>query len=194
MRRKDRARRRALALTFAAAVHLALFAGIVLGRKPPPRFVELPAMTVALMSRPEPRSEASAAPPRRPRPRAVRQTPAPTPEPAPAPEPAAAAAVSDADRTALNQAVIRRPPPRGPKLRERCESGQYAPEDKEACLRILANARRTPTPDDEGGAFAAAKTRKDAIVRYKRSRRGDDFPGLLCAFGRPCTPYVPPKP
>ena len=170
MRRNHRTRSRALALAFAAAVHVGLFVGLVLGQRPAERFVEMPAMSVALV---EPPRASHPEPPRPPPPPLAPRRPAAAPilaPPALAPAPPIAAAepgpVSDADRAALNQAVIPSKAVRRPHLRERCESGQYAPEEKQTCLRMLAGPRRTPSPDDEGGEFAAAAKRKDAIAKY----------------------------
>ena len=154
-------------------------------------------MSVALVAPPQASRPERPRPP--PPPRVARRAAVPilvTPEPAPlapiaAPEPGPP---SDADRAALNQAVIPPKAVRRPHLRERCESGQYAPEEKQTCLRLLAGLGRAPSADDEGGEFAAAAKRKDAIAKYRRSLRGDDFPGLLCSFGRACKPHVPGKP
>ena len=42
-------------------------------------------------------------------------------------------------------------------------------------------------------AVGNSRDRKDALRSYRNSWRGDDYPGLKCAFGRDCTPYRPPR-
>lgn len=66
--------------------------------------------------------------------------------------------------------------------------------EKAACERIMAEFKFKARPVDADSDLALAAERKEAIARYKRSRRTDDFPGLRCAFGRACKPLPPSTP
>src|SRR5687768_14926999 len=119
MARNDRARRRALALMLAMAVHAGLLAGFIAAQRPVERFAETPAMNVALVAPPAGREpEPARRTPQTPH-RPSTEAPEPIREPPPdPPQSTAAAPVSDADRAALFQAPLRRrPPPPGPRLR-----------------------------------------------------------------------------
>ena len=200
MLRRDRSRRRALAAAFAVAVHALMLGGLVFGLRIKRPDVEPPVMTVALLRLPPKPALAPPPPPRIHLHTAAKPSPDATLQPLPEPSPPAALAAppgpfSDSDLRKLFQAPFAdRVWPR-PNLFDLCAKQNLSLADAEKCARLGRNLPPAPLaiPDRSGGAFGRAADRKDALRSYRNSWRGDDYPGLKCAFGRDCTPYRPPR-